>query len=151
MINENSRKLLDLCAQVGMDPELQKDVRKASETVDTAMAAAEFLRSHGVHLGEPVPPTFVYLIRCEVTGYHKIGKANDPEARLRELQCGSASKLRLRLTIPAKKRDGVNLEQALHTHFWNRRVRGEWFMLTREEVADLAAGNLPPAAQRWAK
>jgi len=61
-----------------------------------------------------------YVIQCEETLRVKIGTAKQPEARLRLLQTGSSSTLRLIaiLGIPEKE-----------AHYWLRehRVRGEWF------------------------
>lgn len=73
--------------------------------------------------GTPSKDSRVYFIQSGTDGPIKIGKANDPEARLAELQVGSPSALRLIGSIPG----GIAEERALHARFSADRVRGEWF------------------------
>lgn len=56
------------------------------------------------------------------TGEIKIGRALHPEARLRELQTGSPTELRLLGVIPG----GAAIERLLHDTFGHARLRGEW-------------------------
>jgi hypothetical protein len=75
---------------------------------------------------EPVPAIikeYVYFIRCEATGMIKLGKAQDPIARLRALQTGSASELVLVGAIEG----GFDREKELHERFAHLKTRGEWF------------------------
>jgi hypothetical protein len=65
----------------------------------------------------------VYMIRAGEDGPMKIGKANDPVARCRELQTASHQRLFLMRTL-----DGASqVEQWLHGKFADRRIMGEWF------------------------
>lgn len=67
-------------------------------------------------------PLFVYVIQ-DSSGAVKIGKANNPVARLSELQCGNPYPLTLRAVVVAY----YGTEETLH-YLWARyRVRGEWF------------------------
>lgn len=60
--------------------------------------------------------------------YTKIGKANNPDSRLLELQTGNAKKLSIKLKING----GNEIESKLHKLFNRRRVSGEWFILDFE-------------------
>jgi hypothetical protein len=77
----------------------------------------------------------------------KIGKANHPEMRLRELQTGSPFALELLLTLEG----GTQEERALHKRFIAYRVRNEWFRYEdeiRDFIATSLADPLPPIAER---
>src|SRR5208282_5545755 len=64
----------------------------------------------------------VYFIQAEKSKLVKIGKtARDVNLRLREMQTGSADRLRLLTSLPAKN------EKAFHERFSRDRVHGEWF------------------------
>ena len=67
--------------------------------------------------------TFIYFIQPEGGGLIKIGRADDPERRLRELQCGSPVKLRLCGFHEAT----CDMENRLHFLFGEYREHGEWF------------------------
>jgi hypothetical protein len=82
----------------------------------------------------------IYFIRCHATGHTKIGKADDPRARLRGLQTGSPSRLDLVGTLPGDRSE----EARLHRLFDARRVRGEWFDLNSDELASALCGESPP-------
>lgn len=70
----------------------------------------------------------IYFIQDLKTGLVKIGKSNNPKLRLKTLQTGSSSELKLLKTIPG----GIYLEQILHKYFNHIRKKGEWFMLDSE-------------------
>ena len=70
----------------------------------------------------------VYFIRSGKKGDIKIGKSNDPEKRMAELQTGNPKILRLIATIPCKsEQEAFDLEKALHKTFKSRWLHGEWF------------------------
>lgn len=73
----------------------------------------------------------VYLIS---NGRHvKIGVSVDPLTRMEILQIGSSDPLSLVHCWPG----GYEEEAALHKRFQAKRVRGEWFALTEQEVLAL--------------
>lgn len=78
--------------------------------------ALEFMREDG---------PFVYFIAPEDRPVVKIGKANNIKSRIRELQTGSADRLRLLAAIQGDERQ----EQQLHRRFAGLRLQGEWFRL----------------------
>lgn len=69
------------------------------------------------HLGRPDLPV-------------KIGKANCVKGRLSTLQTGHYTDLELLLTLPG----GYEVERELHNRFADKRVRGEWFNLTSDDL-----------------
>jgi hypothetical protein len=78
----------------------------------------------------------------------KIGTTVDLRTRLATLQVGSPERLAVVGTMP-----GDEIEEArVHAHFRARRLHGEWFSLTPEEVAaflrDPTASAPPPVPAR---
>ena len=73
---------------------------------------------------DPNAKRYVYFIHAPESGVVKIGSAADPEKRLRELQTGCPTPLRLigRSACPSD-----TAEKELHQKFTADRVRGEWF------------------------
>jgi hypothetical protein len=65
----------------------------------------------------------VYFIRSASSGFIKIGKANDPIARLKTMQTGSSDRLAL-IGYVAGSNDK---ERELHRRFAALRKSGEWF------------------------
>lgn len=87
---------------------------------------------------------YVYLILHGE--YHKIGVSGRPDVRLSVVAPGGT----LLHLIPSL--DPFGVERALHRHFEAKRVRGEWFMLSEQDVRLLRsvaradrAGDLPDA------
>lgn len=74
----------------------------------------------------------VYVIHALETTRYKIGRAEDPEKRLKELQTGSPFPLRVINVIDTcwDKR----AERDLHNTFGEYRVCGEWFDLPEDAV-----------------
>lgn len=72
-----------------------------------------------------------YLMRDENTGCTKIGKSVNPRRRERTL-------LSDKPTITLFKVCEKNVERELHAKYKDKRVRGEWFTLTEEDIADIS-------------
>lgn len=68
-----------------------------------------------------------YLMRDENTGYVKIGVSINPKLRERTLQ---SQKPTVSLFATVKG----NIERKLHKTYADKKVRGEWFDLTQEEI-----------------
>ena len=72
------------------------------------------------------PKWFVYLIADD--RFVKIGKANNPQKRLKELQTGNPIELKICALIPcANESKAYDLEGALHRAYRDYRLSGEWF------------------------
>lgn len=78
----------------------------------------------------------IYVIGEFRTGVVKIGRTNNPQYRLAELQTSNPRRLRLLLVVPG----GSQVERALHAHFASKRVRGEWFDFGDEDAVSAVAG-----------
>ena len=64
-----------------------------------------------------------YLMVNNRSGYHKIGRSNNPGHRERTLQCQEPD-VKLLATC------AVDIESKLHNKYRERRMRGEWFYLS---------------------
>jgi hypothetical protein len=73
----------------------------------------------------------LYFIQMEESPYHfKIGRAKDVQKRLKQLQTGSAIKLRLVHTFKGLG----HKEKSLHEELQKWRQSGEWFACNRYSV-----------------
>jgi len=111
------------------------------------------------------PQRYVYVIQSG-DGPIKIGVAVDPEARRLGLQVGNPYPLTIRALIGCLDDSGAfAIEAALHRHFADVRMVGEWFDAAPEDVyglIDLAFTlvgrmvsvqqyDLPPSVARYTK
>jgi hypothetical protein len=73
----------------------------------------------------------VYFVRAEATGFIKIGFTSKPDAthRVSDLATSAGP-----LAVVATVRGSRALEVALHAHFAERRVFGEWFAIEESDV-----------------
>jgi hypothetical protein len=83
----------------------------------------------------PAKASRLYFIQCGE--FTKIGIASDPYSRLVELQVGCPYKLELlSVKYPA---DAGLAEELMHSRLDQYRVRGEWFKLPNDLLANLIA------------
>ena len=75
--------------------------------------------------------TNIYFIGSLESGTVKIGKSNNPEKRLAELQIGNPHKLVLYGIITNVSQE---LENRLHQLFGDLHIKGEWFRMTDELI-----------------
>jgi hypothetical protein len=71
-----------------------------------------------------------------MSGHYKIGHSNNPIGRLVQLDTGPSPARLLHEILSAAAPD---VETALHAAFADKRVRGEWFRLSPEDVAMICA------------
>ena len=68
----------------------------------------------------------------------KIGESINPPERLKQLQTGNKRMLIIYQTIfCGTKLDAQQLEATIHDRLKAKRIRGEWFSVTKKEVDDL--------------
>ena len=80
---------------------------------------------------------FVYLMYDEKNGYYKIGISNNPQYRERTLQSEKPSiRLLCAKDFPARI-IAEAIEGALHKAFAAKHMRGEWFNLEAQDVANI--------------
>jgi hypothetical protein len=82
------------------------------------------------HRPQPLPG-YVYLVRSGK--YHKIGRSNDHGRRAYEIGLQLPEKLEVVHTIETDDAGGI--ERYWHERFRDRRRNGEWFLLTKADVA----------------
>jgi hypothetical protein len=111
--------------------------------VDTTPEFADVAAMLPAVADEPVPdepddpdatqpmPGHVYLVRSGK--YHKIGRSNDHGRRAYEIGLQLPEKLEIVHTIETD--DAVGIERYWHQRFSDRRQNGEWFVLTKADVA----------------
>lgn len=75
----------------------------------------------------------VYIVQCNQ--YFKIGKADDIRTRLSGLQSGCPHELTLIATL--KRKNAMIAEKQIHEYLKEYRTRGEWFLLSVEQVKTL--------------
>lgn len=68
--------------------------------------------------------THIYFIEDPINKCVKIGKANSINSRLSCLQVGNVNDLKLRVAI---YNVSDKIEQYIHEHFKDIRIKGEWF------------------------
>ena len=78
---------------------------------------------------------YVYLMRDNSNGYHKIGISNTPEYREKTLQSEKPSIEMLACKKFPTRKIAEAIESALHTAYSLQRVRGEWFNMDDVDVA----------------
>lgn len=85
---------------------------------------------------------FTYFIFDEDRRVIKIGFSASPRGRLKELQTGNPTRLRIAATIWGSKR----IEMQMHDRFSKDRISGEWFSLSDElksYIIELRKRNRP--------
>ena len=80
---------------------------------------------------------YVYLMKDESNGYHKIGISNKPEYRERTLQSEKPTIVLLCAKEYPTRIIAEAIESALHKAFGEKRLRGEWFALDEKDVLDI--------------
>lgn len=80
---------------------------------------------------------YIYLIKKEGSDIYKIGKSIDPVTRIHRFEIVLPFPI-----VPIHVIDCVDYDQAeidLHRRYAHRRIRGEWFALTPDEVTEIKA------------
>lgn len=80
-------------------------------------------------------PGYIYIAYAP-TGHHKIGLSKNPGARIKQLN-NTPYEVTIIHTFPANH--ARIAEEVLHTEFSSKRVRGEWFALSQEDVTWLCS------------
>ena len=79
---------------------------------------------------------YVYIIECQ--GKLKIGKSQNPEQRLKELNTGNPNKLRLiHCEKFASQKASSEAEAMMHYYFEAEKIRGEWFKSNKKEAIEI--------------
>lgn len=95
------------------------------------------ISSTNTELEQPSDPCYVYLMVDTTNGYHKIGISNNPEYREHTLQSEKPTIELLAAKQFPSRIIASAIESALHSAFGEKRLRGEWFDLTDQDVSDI--------------
>lgn len=82
-------------------------------------------------------PCYVYLMVDISNGFHKIGISSHPEYREKTLQSEKPTIEKICAKQHPSRIIAQSIENALHTAFSAKRIRGEWFNLTKEDIAQI--------------
>lgn len=105
----------------------QKRLRLLDEQIENDLKA---IIEQSEHKKTNSSKSYLYLMKCNRTGYYKIGRSKNPAHRERTLQAETPT-----IQMVASFKDKDFYEKAWHIHFEKERLRGEWFNLTRAQVA----------------
>ena len=79
---------------------------------------------------------YIYLIQSQEDGYYKIGVSKHPKKRVKQLQTGNSSELKLIESYQSEHAHKV--ERALQRRYSFLKKEGEWFDLSiKEDVSFL--------------
>ena len=67
----------------------------------------------------------IYLIQSQEDGYYKIGVSKHPKKRVKQLQTGNSSELKLIETYQSEHANKI--EKILHNQLLHCKKEGEWF------------------------
>jgi hypothetical protein len=79
-----------------------------------------------------LPTRFVYLMRNRRNGFVKIGLSANPSYREGTLQA-EEPEVELLFSYPGNQ----EIEEGLHLMFSNKRLRGEWFALSKADILEI--------------
>lgn len=83
----------------------------------------------------------IYVIHAEGTNSYKIGRSQNPIARLEQLQIGTH--VYLHLLREVYNSDVITLEKVLHKRYRHYRTHGEWFDLPEDVISALLLEDFP--------
>ena len=101
---------------------------RATKLTAEAKELMSFSRS-GKRRKNPTRKQSLYLFKNKNNGYYKIGISIHPEQRIRTLQAEEPD-IQVIKSWPALG----DMEKFWHSHFFDARLRGEWFKLTASQV-----------------
>lgn len=73
---------------------------------------------------------YIYVFRSE--NLYKIGRAKDPESRLKYYRTANSTKPEFEICI--RVHDYINTEIELHRHFSSKNTEREWFRLSKKDL-----------------
>lgn len=89
-----------------------------------------------------VAPGYIYFVQEHMNGTFKIGKTKHIERRMNLF--GVKLPFENKLIYLIKTANYHQTEVAFHKHFSSKRLEGEWFLLTKEDISWIRAGKYTP-------
>ncbi len=115
-------------ARLMADPRIKEECERRIER--SRQETQKFLLLHGIHKTRE-KASFIYLIGAS-NGLVKIGKTTDTGSRIAILNTGSPVELTIIACFKTTLADEV--EERLHSVYAEKRIKGEWFALTPEDI-----------------
>jgi hypothetical protein len=100
---------------------IQSPIKKVKPIINYYNPTAPTLRA------TTTKPTFTYLMLNNRNGYYKIGRSVNPKYREKTLQAEDPD-------VSLIWKVAKNIEKKLHRTYSEKRIRGEWFSLTHNDV-----------------
>lgn len=96
--------------------------------IESKIGIMQQTKSTKVRLG------FVYLIQSENL-LTKIGSSRNVHQRFKDLLCGCPVEIIVTHTLESE--NYIKIEAILHKRYDKKRIRGEWFNLSSQDIADI--------------
>lgn len=140
-----------LCLRFSVELDKQQDKQRepAHEVKPLASALAPQLdRYYRMRIGAYPTGHYVYIL-CDndVSGRCKIGRTKHPATRLHRFDVKLPFHPYVLAVIPC--RNDVELETELHREYAHKRVNGEWFSLSDDDIKRLLSIYTPHTAGVW--
>lgn len=146
-------KSIDTKIERGIEAGVQQAAKDSQMTLDQVYAEREKLEQQQRNIEERLKQLtevektarsrsprgvegYVYLVQSPTT-YYKIGRTVNPADRMKTFKVTLPFEVEFKHLI--KTNDMYTLERDLHTKYAARRVNGEWFALTEDDVAEICA------------
>lgn len=146
-------KSIDTKIENGVASGIQKAVRDSQMTLDQVYSEREKLERQQAEIERRLKQLqeiekvarerrprssagYVYLVQSPTT-YWKIGRTNNPDDRMKTFSVKLPFEVKYKHLI--KTSDMYTLESNLHVKYASRRVDGEWFALTDDDVNEICA------------
>jgi len=126
------------------NPELEKLLNQLihlNESIKVTKKAQELLNGKQDKKIKAREGEYVYLIQEDFSKTIKIGYTCNPNRRLTEFKIQLPFEIEHIHTMRCAK--GRETEKLLHQHYHKKRVNGEWFRLSEQDVDDIKKLNLP--------
>lgn len=102
-----------------------KLIKSELNSIDVLESICYILRREMVNLC-----VFTYILK-EKSGFYKIGRSKNVDRRLKDIKCGNP-------TVEIIKTYKGDYENMLHRIFESKKVCGEWFALTQEDLDNIS-------------
>jgi hypothetical protein len=106
---------------------VNKEVEKINQNIDLRM------NEYSNHIKEPIDNSgFIYIVKCNHTGYYKIGytKNKNPNERIKQLKHTNPTIEKVNVFFTHDVKD----EHEWHLAFETQRINGEWFNLSKLDL-----------------
>ena len=128
----NYSKKIELEKEIGL---IQDEVQEISKEINTLVKNKELELE--IQEKNNAEECYVYLMLNIDNGYYKIGISKDPRYREKTLQSQEPFIETVEKELLPNRELAKALEKGLHNKFKMKKIRGEWFELSKEDVAEV--------------